>query len=238
MTYVELFSATFFLALINIVFIDLILAGDNAIVIGMAARKLPHSVQKKAIIYGTAGAVTLRILATVVVVWLLGIPWLLAVGGLLLIFIAYKVLADDGNHDSVEAKDKLWPAVRTIIIADAAMGLDNVIAVAGAAQQHIILVVIGLLISVPIVVWGSTLFIKLLDKFPWIAYIGSAVLAYTAGNMITEEPHFHPFFEDNPVLRYLLIAVVIIGVVLAGFLKKKRQVQTEEDKGHTHPATH
>ncbi|MFD1176025.1 TerC family protein [Paenibacillus puldeungensis] len=234
----ELFSATFFLALINIVFIDLILAGDNAIVIGMAARKLPHSVQKKAIIYGTAGAVTLRILATVVVVWLLGIPWLLAVGGLLLIFIAYKVLADDGNHDSVEAKDKLWPAVRTIIIADAAMGLDNVIAVAGAAQQHIILVVIGLLISVPIVVWGSTLFIKLLDKFPWIAYIGSAVLAYTAGNMITEEPHFLPFFEDNPVLRYLLISVVIIGVVLAGFLKKKRQMQTEEDKGHTHPATH
>ncbi|WP_018753283.1 TerC family protein [Paenibacillus sanguinis] len=218
----ELFSAAFFLSLINIVFIDLILAGDNAIVIGMAARKLPHSVQKKAILYGTAGAVILRIAATLVVVWLLRIPWLLAIGGLLLVYIAYKVLADDGNHDNIEAKDKLWPAIRTIVVADAAMGLDNVIAVAGASQQHTVLVVIGLLISVPIVVWGSTLFIKLLDKFPWIAYLGAAVLAYTAAKMITEERHFLHFFEAHLVLRYLMIAVVILAVLLAGYLKKRQ----------------
>ncbi|MGG6309897.1 TerC family protein [Paenibacillus macerans] len=234
----ELFSAAFFLSLINIIFIDLILAGDNAIVIGMAARKLPHSVQKKAILYGTAGAVILRIVATLIVVWLLGIPWLLAVGGLMLVFIAYKVLADDGGHDNIEAKDKLWPAIRTIVVADAAMGLDNVIAVAGASKQHMVLVVIGLLISVPIVVWGSTLFIKLLDKFPWIAYVGAAVLAYTAANMITEEPHFLHFFEENLVLRYTLIALVIACVLLAGFLKKKRQQRKEEDGHRTHPATH
>ncbi|MEK5165491.1 TerC family protein [Paenibacillus sp. FSL R5-0527] len=232
----ELFSAAFFLSLINIVFIDLILAGDNAIVIGMAARKLPRTVQKKAIIYGTGGAVILRIAATLIVVWLLGIPWLLAAGGLMLIFIAYKVLADEGDHDSIEAKDKLWPAVRTIVIADAAMGLDNVIAVAGASQRHMVLVAIGLLISVPIVVWGSTLFIKLLEKFPWIAYLGAAVLAYTAAKMITEEPRFLAFFEDNPGLRYGLIAVVICGVLLAGFLKKRRQ-QKEKDNASTHPAT-
>ncbi|MGZ7442476.1 TerC family protein [Paenibacillus sp. TH7-28] len=231
----DLFSAAFFLSLVNIIFIDLILAGDNAIVIGMAARKLPRSVQKKAIIYGTAGAVILRIAATLIVVWLLGIPWLLAAGGLMLIFIAYKVLADEGDHDSIEAKDKLWPAVRTIVIADAAMGLDNVIAVAGASQRHMVLVVIGLMISVPIVVWGSTLFIKLLEKFPWIAYLGAAVLAYTAGHMITEEPHFLAFFADNPILRYGLIAVVICGVLLAGFLKKRRQ-QKERDNARTHPA--
>lgn len=218
----ELFSAAFFLSLINIVFIDLILAGDNAIVIGMAARKLPHTVQKKAILYGTAGAVMLRIAATLVVVWLLGIPWLLAIGGLLLIYIAYKVLADDGNHDNIEAKDKLWPAIRTIVVADAAMGLDNVIAVAGASEQHTVLVVIGLLISVPIVVWGSTLFIKLLDKFPWIAYLGAAVLAYTAAKMITEERHFLHFFETHLVLRYLMIAVVILAVLLAGYFKKRQ----------------
>ncbi|WP_044479308.1 TerC family protein [Paenibacillus antibioticophila] len=225
----DLFQATFWFSLLNIIFIDLILAGDNAIVIGMAARKLPHTVQKKAILYGTAGAVVLRILATLVVVWLLGIPWLLAVGGVMLIFIAYKVLADDGDHDTIEAKDKLWPAVRTIVIADAAMGLDNVIAVAGASGQHTILVVIGLLISVPIVVWGSTIFIKILGRFPWIAYIGAAVLAYTASHMITEEPHFLPFFEEHVVLRILFIALVIAAVLIAGYFKKARQKKRRKE---------
>ncbi|GIO39129.1 membrane protein [Paenibacillus antibioticophila] len=225
----DLFQATFWFSLLNIIFIDLILAGDNAIVIGMAARRLPPTVQKKAIIYGTAGAVALRILATLVVVWLLGIPWLLAVGGVMLIFIAYKVLADDGDHDTIEAKDKLWPAVRTIIIADAAMGLDNVIAVAGASGQHTILVVIGLLISVPIVVWGSTIFIKILGRFPWIAYIGAAVLAYTASHMITEEPHFLPFFEEHAVLRILFIALVIAAVLIAGYFKKARQKKRRKE---------
>lgn len=233
----DFFSASFFLSLINIIFIDLILAGDNAIVIGMAARKLQPHVQKKAILYGTAGAVILRIAATLLVVWLLGIPWLRAVGGLMLIFIAYKVLSDEGDHDSIEAKDSLWAAVRTIVIADAAMGLDNVIAVAGASGQHTILVIIGLLISVPIVVWGSTLFIKLLGRFPWIAYLGAAVLAYTASHMITEEPHFVGFFEDNPVLKYLFIAIVIAGVLLAGFLKKQRQRNNEDKERQSHPAT-
>ncbi|WP_435924907.1 TerC family protein [Paenibacillus sp. DYY-L-2] len=233
----DFFSASFFLSLINIIFIDLILAGDNAIVIGMAARKLQPHVQKKAILYGTAGAVILRIAATLLVVWLLGIPWLRAVGGLMLIFIAYKVLSDEGDHDSIEAKDSLWAAVRTIVIADAAMGLDNVIAVAGASGQHTILVIIGLLISVPIVVWGSTLFIKLLGRFSWIAYLGAAVLAYTASHMITEEPHFIGFFEDNPLLKYLFIALVIAGVLLAGFLKKQRQRNNEDKKHQSHPAT-
>lgn len=225
----DLFHASFWLALINIIFIDLILAGDNAIVIGMAARKLPHTVQKKAIIYGTAGAVVLRILATLVVVWLLGIPWLLALGGVMLIFIAYKVLADDGDHDTIEAKDKLWPAVRTIVIADAAMGLDNVIAVAGASGQHMILVVIGLFISVPIVVWGSTLFIKLLGRFPWIAYVGAAVLAYTASHMITEEPHFLAFFEEHSVIRILFIAIIVAAVLLSGYLKKEQQKKRKKE---------
>ncbi|MEF2964701.1 TerC family protein [Paenibacillus sp. M1] len=233
----DFFSATFFLSLLNIIFIDLILAGDNAIVIGMAARKLPKTIQKKAILYGTGGAVILRIAATLVVVWLLKIPWLLAVGGLLLVFIAYKVLADDGSHDTIEAKDSLWAAVRTIVIADAAMGLDNVIAVAGASGQHMVLVVIGLLISVPIVVWGSTLFIKLLGLFPWISYVGAAVLAYTAAHMITEEPHFISFFADNPVLRWLFIAIVIVGVLYAGYRKKQREKNKEEKERKSHPAT-
>ncbi|WP_223070274.1 TerC family protein [Paenibacillus caui] len=235
----DLFSATFFLTLVNIIFIDLILAGDNAIIVGMAAKKLPPSVQKKAILYGTGGAVLLRILATLVVVWLLHIPWLLAIGGLLLIYIAYKVLTDDDKEDKIEAKDSLWPAIRTIIIADAAMGLDNVIAVAGASNQHMVLVVIGLMISVPIVVWGSTIFIKLLTHFPWIAYLGAAVLAYTASHMITEEPKLLPFFEDKPVLKYGFIVIVMLVVLYAGYIKKRRTREAAEKKHKSsHPATH
>lgn len=121
-------------------------------------------------------------------------PWLLLAGGLLLVWIAYKLVADQGEeHNDIQADTSLWAAVRTIIIADAAMGLDNVIAVAGAAQQHLVLVILGLLISVPIIVWGSTLFIKLMNHFPWIIYVGAMVLGYTAANMITEEKRIMPF---------------------------------------------
>ncbi|OMF45110.1 TerC family protein [Paenibacillus amylolyticus] len=217
----ELFSPTFWLALLNVVFIDLILAGDNAIVIGLAARNLHPSVQKKAILYGTGGALLIRILATVVVLWLLKVPWLLLVGGILLIWIAYKLLADQGDeHNDVQAGTSLWTAIRTIVIADAAMGLDNVIAVAGAAQQHLVLVILGLLISVPIIVWGSTLFIKLINHFPWIIYVGAIVLGYTASNMITEEQRLLPYFTEHPALRILFIVVVIAGVVFAGYRKR------------------
>ncbi|WP_199924982.1 TerC family protein [Paenibacillus sp. IHBB 10380] len=209
----------FLAALLNIVFLDLVLAGDNAIVIGLAARNLPTSTQKKAIFYGTAGAILLRIVATIIVVWLLDIPWLLLIGGILLVWIAYKLMTDDNDHTDVKAGQTLWTAVRTIIIADAAMGLDNVIAVAGAANHNILLVIIGLLISVPIVVWGSTLFIKLINRFPWIIYLGSAVLGYTASNMMTEEKMLATFFEHHTALRILFIVLVTGGVLLAGFMK-------------------
>ncbi|GAB6990638.1 TerC family protein [Paenibacillus pini] len=212
---------SFLLQLLNIVFLDIILGGDNAIVIGLAARKLPATMQKKAIIYGMSGAVVLRIIATILVVWLLNIPWLLLVGGVLLIGIAYKLLAEnEDEHNDVKSGQTLWAAVRTIIIADAAMGIDNVIAIAGASQQNIILVIIGLLISVPIIVWGSTLFITLITRYPWIIYLGSAVLAYTASNMITEEKKLEPFFNEHLVLKIIFIAVIIIGVLSAGYYKK------------------
>lgn len=229
----EVFSTEFYLALINIIFIDLILAGDNAIVIGMAARKLPQHLQKKAIIFGTSGAIILRIIATLIVVQLLSIPYLHAIGGVLLIMISYKVLTDDGDHDSIAAKDALWPAIRTIVIADAAMGLDNVIAVAGASEQHTVLVVLGLLISVPIVMWGSTLFIKIMDKFPWIAYVGAAVLAYTAAKMITTEHAFGVLFTDQPWLKYGFILTVVAAVLLLGHRTQKQK----QFKQATNPAT-
>ncbi len=212
----------FILPLLNIIFLDLILAGDNAIVIGLAARNLRGDTQKKAILLGTGGAIILRIIATILVVWLLKVPWLLLFGGLLLILIAYKLLTGESNEeaDDIQAGGTLWAAVRTIIVADAAMGLDNVIAIAGAANHNITLVVVGLLISVPIVVWGSTLFIKLINRYPWIIYIGSAVLGYTASTMITGEKKLEPFFSQHPVFHVLFIVLVIAGILAAGHWKR------------------
>lgn len=212
----------FILQLLNIVFLDLILAGDNAIVIGLAARNLQGVTQKKAILLGTGGAVVLRIIATILVVWLLKVPWLLLFGGLLLILIAYKLLAGESNGPDIQAGGTLWSAVRTIIVADAAMGLDNVIAIAGAANHNIILVVLGLLISVPIVIWGSTLFIKLINKYSWIIYIGAGVLGFTASSMIAGEQRIEPFVREHPLLHILVIVLVIAGVLAAGHWKRVR----------------
>lgn len=224
----DFFSVETLTALATIVFIDLLLAGDNAIVIGLAARKLPKHQQKQAVIWGTVGAVAIRAIATLLVVYLLAVPWLNLVGGLLLIWIAYKLLVEENSHDDIKAGNTLWQSIRTIIIADAAMGLDNVLAVAGAAKgahsdYETILVILGLVISVPIVVWGSTMFIKLINRFPWIVYIGSAVLAYTAAKMITHEKAFKAFFEKEAVLYWLFIIVIAALTVGAGYLTNKRK---------------
>ncbi|MBB6636256.1 YjbE family putative metal transport protein [Cohnella thailandensis] len=212
----DIFSLDFLGKLLTIVFIDLLLAGDNAIVIGLSARNLPKETQKKAIWLGTGGAIVIRVVATLLVVYLLEIPFLQAIGGVVLMWIAYKLLVQEEHHEEVKAGSSLWAAVRTIVIADAAMGLDNVIAVAGAAQGETLLVIIGLLISIPVVVWGSTLFVGLLNRFPWIVYIGSAVLAYTAAKMVTHEPKLDNLFHGNPVLTYTFIAVMVVAIVVGG----------------------
>ncbi|WP_028776655.1 TerC family protein [Shimazuella kribbensis] len=225
----EIFTLTFLTQLATIIAIDLVLAGDNAIVIGLASRKLPIEQRKKAILWGTVGAISLRIIATVTIVWLLKIPGLLLVGGLILLWISYNLLADNDNHDDVKAGSSFWSALRTIIIADTIMSLDNVLAVGGAAHGSILLVVIGLIISIPIVIWGSTLFIKLVDKYPIILYIGSAVLAWTAGGMIAEEPIIHQFIKDFPWIHYAGNIVLIVLVLLAGGIRK----QKKQDITHT-----
>ncbi|MHA6530320.1 TerC family protein [Paenibacillus sp. BAC0078] len=221
----------FILSLLNIVFLDLILAGDNAIVIGLAARNLQGGTQKKAILLGTGGAVVLRIIATILVVWLLKVPWLLLFGGLLLILIAYKLLAGESNGPDIKAGGTLWSAVRTIIVADAAMGLDNVIAIAGAANHNIVLVVLGLLISVPIVIWGSTLFIKLINRYSWIIYIGAGVLGFTASSMIAGEQRIEPFVREHPLLHILFIILIIAGILAAGHWKR---VRSDRKAAHSH----
>ncbi len=240
----ELFSSPWWSALLAIILIDLVLAGDNAIVIALAARNLPPHLQKKAIAWGTVGAIVVRSVMTVGVVWLLKIPGLMLVGGLGLLWIAYKLLADQGSqeHDGPVAST-FWGAMKTIVVADALMGIDNVLGVAGAAQGSFDLVVIGLLISVPIVVFGSTLVLKLVERFPVIIQIGSAVLAFTAAKMIVSEQLLAPVFggpDSLPSQRVMHIAAVwgtyavaIIGVLAAGLWSARRSKagQTPEQIG-------
>jgi YjbE family integral membrane protein len=220
----ELFSPEFFSALLAIVVIDLVLAGDNAIVIAMAARNLPAHLQKKAIVWGAVGAIAVRSAMTLAVVYLLKIPGLMLVGGLLLVWIAYKLLnpaKEDGDgHD--HASTSFWGAMKTIVIADAVMGLDNVLAVAGASHGSYVLVILGLLISIPVVIWGSTQILKLVERYPSVTYIGAGVLAWTAAKMMTAEPFVRelPFFQ-SPVVDYAIQALVIVGVLFGGFARSR-----------------
>ena len=220
----------FLTSLLAIVVIDLVLAGDNAILIGLAARKLPKHQQKKIILWGSVGAIVIRTIATLAVVWLLDVPGLHLIGGLLLVFIAYKLLVDDNDHSDVKASDSFWAAVRTVIIADALMGLDNVLAVAGASHGNNLLVIIGLLISVPVVMWGSTIILKWIDRYPVIVTIGAGILAWTAAKMIVAEPFMAEYFS-NGFIKYGFEILVIAGVVFAGKFKYKpaKNAQQQED---------
>lgn len=223
----DMFSVEFSSALLAIVVIDLVLAGDNAIVIALAARSLPDALQKKAVIWGTVGAIVVRAAMTLLVVWLLMAPGLRILGGLALVWIAYKLLVPIQGEDGAHGKsaDNFWSAMKTIVVADALMGMDNVLAVAGAAKGSFLLVVLGLLISIPIVVWGSTLILKWVDRFPVIVYIGAGVLAWTAAQMMLQEPVLMAHLQDRGPLKVAVHLIVIIGVLLAGFLVSKRRRQ-------------
>jgi YjbE family integral membrane protein len=229
----ELFSPEFFSALAAIIVIDLVLAGDNAIVIALAARGLPDRLRRRAIIWGTFGAIAVRTAMTLVVVWLLQIPGLLLVGGALLVWIAYKLLVDSGGEEAHEgvAASSFWAAMKTIIVADALMGLDNVLAVAGAAHGSFLLVVIGLLISIPIVIWGSQLVLKLVERYPGIVYLGSGVLALTAVKMVSSEPLLAEYVAAHQGLVQLAYGLVIAGVLGAGFYANRRALR-ERIAGH------
>lgn len=218
-----LFSPAWWSALAAIIVIDLVLAGDNAIVIGLAARNVPKEMQRRVVLWGTFGAIAVRSAMTLVVVWLLKIPGLLLAGGLLLIWIAYKLVApkqDDGH--AVDPAASFWGAMKTIVVADAVMGLDNVLAVAGAAQGSYSLVVLGLLISVPIVIWGSTLILKWVERFPAIVYVGAAVLAWTAAKMVASEPLIQEYLVIHPATNWVLYAAIIGGTIGYGYLRNRR----------------
>ncbi len=229
----ELFSTPWWSALMAIILIDLVLAGDNAIVIALAARNLPPHLQKKAIVWGAAGAIAVRSVMTIGVVWLLQIPGLMLVGGLGLLWVAYQLLAaqDDKEHDGPVAST-FWGAMKTIVIADALMGIDNVLGVAGAAHGAFDLVVIGLLVSVPIVVFGSTMVLKLVERFPVIIKIGAAVLAFTAAKMIVGEQLLDRIYGGPDALapaqtlhtaaEWATYAAAVAGVLGAGWWANQR----------------
>jgi YjbE family integral membrane protein len=223
-------SADFFTALAAIIVINVVLSGDNAIVIALAARKLPKSMRSKAIIGGTAGAILLRVIATLAVVWLLKLPGLQLVGGLMLVWIAFQLVASDSGEGASPRREAattgVWAAVRTIMIADAVMSLDNMLGVAAAAQGSLVLVILGLLISIPIMVLGSNIILRLIDRFSFIIYLGAGVLAWTAAKMLIEEPWLEDLVTFHRWVPWGMQVVVVSGVLLAGFLQNRTQAHT------------
>jgi YjbE family integral membrane protein len=225
----DIFSLQFLSALLAIIVIDLVLAGDNAIVIALAARNVPRDLQKRAILWGTAGAIVVRTSMTLVVVWLLKIPGLLFLGGCLLVWIAYRLLIPDDPEEGAAkpaAAQSFWGALRTIVIADAIMGLDNVLAVAGAAHGSFLLVVLGLLVSIPIVIWGSTLILGVVERYPAFVYFGAGVLAWTAVKMLTTEPRLTEYFTAHRIIVPLLYFLVVAGVLWAGFVRNHHTLES------------
>lgn len=197
------------IALLKIIAIDIILSGDNAVVIAMATKSLPKQQQNKAIFFGTMGAVVLRVLFAAVIIYLLKIPFVHFIGGLLLLWIAYNVLVEDEEDANIKSHNGLMKAITTIVIADAVMSLDNVVAITGAAHGRMDMIAIGVLISIPIMIFGSKLIVRALEKHRWIAYVGSGILAWTAGEMIV---------TDNELMRLLHVSEDASTTVFMGFV--------------------
>ena len=223
----EVMTPQFWTALLTIIWVNIILSGDNAVVIALAARSLPEHQQKKAVMWGAGAAVLMRIVLTIVAVELLRFPYLKLVGAVLLLWIAVKLLVPEEEHgDGIESSSNLMAAIKTILIADLVMSLDNVIAVAAAAKGSTVLLVIGLAISIPLVIFGATMLMKLMERFPIIITLGAAILGWVAGEMGVTDPVLAQWVNDNmnylhwvaPVAGALL--VIVVGKALAARAKK------------------
>ena len=222
----ELFGTAWWAALASIIVIDLVLAGDNALVIGIAASRLRPDLRRRAIVFGAAGAIVVRASLTLAVVWLLKIPGLLLVGGVLLMPIAYKLAHPSAPGDDAGpghgAADSFWGAMRTIVIADALMGVDNVLAIGGAAHGRWDLVILGLLFTIPLVVWGSSFVTRLMDRWPLVAAIGASILALTGAGMVVKDPLFDQYVIDHVVFDRALQVGAAIAMFLVGYRAWKR----------------
>jgi YjbE family integral membrane protein len=225
----EFLTAHFWIAVGQIVMIDILLGGDNAVVIALACRKLPPEQRTKGILWGTAGAILLRVILIAFALTLLQVPFLKLVGAVLLLWIGVKLLApqDEDEHSNIEGSDKLWAAVKTVIVADLVMSVDNVIAIAGAAtgageQHQLPLVIFGLLVSVPIIIWGSQLVLKLMDRFPIIITVGGMLLGWIAGTMAHTDPAMVQWLPQGSTWNYGMGIAGALLVYFAGLVMRQR----------------
>ena len=225
----EFLTAHFWVAVGQIIMIDILLGGDNAVVIALACRQLPPQLRTKGILWGTAGAIVLRVILIAFALTLLQVPYLKLVGAALLLWIGVKLLApdDEDEHSNIQGSDKLWAAVKTVIVADLVMSVDNVIAIAGAAtgaggQHQLPLVIFGLLVSIPIIVWGSQLVLKLMDRFPWVITMGGMLLGWIAGTMAVSDPAVKEWIPQEAMVGYAAGVGGAALVLVIGLLTKKK----------------
>ncbi|SAL17411.1 integral membrane protein TerC [Caballeronia terrestris] len=228
----EFFATLHWGAVIQIIIIDILLGGDNAVVIALACRNLPDQQRTRGVLLGTLGAILLRVVLIAFAVVLLDVPFLKFVGGLLLLWIGIKLMMPGHDDHHITSSDRLWAAVKTIIIADAVMSLDNVIAIAGAAeaadpQHRLTLVIFGLVVSIPLIVWGSTLVLKLLDRFPIVVALGAGLLGWIAGGLIIDDPFIDrwPALNTTSALYAAHIAGALI-VLAAGWFFRRRALSS------------
>jgi len=241
---IDLSSTAFWLSVGQIILIDILLGGDNAVVIALACRRLPPEQRRKGILWGVVGAVAARIVLIFFALQLLALPYLKAVGAILLLWIGVKLLLSDDEdaHGKLDGGTTLWSAVRTVIVADAVMSLDNVIAVAAAANGHLGLVVFGILVSVPIIVWGSKLVLMLIDRFPLVIVLGGALLGWIAGGMLVQDQAWKAWYEAQPTWTGHAAAtagaifVVAVGMLLARRARARR-AQPAPVAAPAHPGT-
>jgi YjbE family integral membrane protein len=238
---IDFFATLHWGAVIQIIIIDILLGGDNAVVIALACRNLPSAQRTQGVLWGTAGAILLRVALIAFAVVLLDVPLLKFAGGLLLLWIGVRLLAPAHDpHESIKPADKLIAAIKTIIVADAVMSLDNVIAIAGAAEaadprHRVALVVFGLVVSIPLIVWGSTIVLKLLDRFPIIVALGAALLGWIAGGLIVNDPAGDRWpLLDSPAAEYGARIAGAVLVVVIGYAIKRRLRRREAERAATH----
>ncbi|MES2945705.1 MAG: TerC family protein [Pseudomonadota bacterium] len=224
----EFMTASFWLAVGQIIMIDILLGGDNAVVIALACRNLPAKQRTQGIIYGTIGAIVLRVILIAFALALLAVPYLKIVGAILLLWIGVKLLQpeDDEGHN-ISSSDKLWAAVKTVIIADLVMSVDNVLAIAGAAQgagqsHQLPLVIFGLLVSIPIIVWGSQLVLKLMERFPIVITLGAMLLGWIAGQMAYTDPAIKAYLPVGTHWSYVVAVAGALFVLIVGKVMQSR----------------
>ena len=240
----SLFEAVFWVALLKIIGVNIILSGDNAVVIALAARSLPPQQQKKAVFWGAGAAVILRIILTIFAAALLALPWLKIVGSALLFWIGVKLLIPEDGDDDIKASDQLLAAIKTILIADLVMSLDNVIAVAAAAGGHMGLLIIGLAISIPLVIFGATLLIKLMERFPVIITLGAGLIGWVAGEMLVADHALTGWLtslgaeyrREAPYVAGLSLEIIAAAIGFAVVVVLGKWLGSRREAGATAPA--